>query len=69
MAKTPLSLSGNPSLKGRPRDFTLEISDVRVSYGARLIVCLTKGINIMPGLNEHPRALDFRMSEEGELIE
>ncbi len=69
MAKTPLSLSGNPSLKGRPRDFILEISDVRVSYGARLIVCLTKGINIMPGLNEHPRALDFRMSDEGKLIE
>lgn len=68
MAKTPLSLSGDPSLKGRPRNFDLEISDIRVSYGARLIVCLTKGINIMPGLNEHPRALDFRVDDEGELI-
>ncbi|CDR31487.1 Formate--tetrahydrofolate ligase [Acholeplasma oculi] len=68
IAKTPLSLSGNPLLKGRPSDFILEISDVKISNGAKQIVCLTKGINTMPGLNEHPRALDFKINDEGELI-
>ncbi len=68
IAKTPLSLTGDASLKGRPRNFVLEISNVKISYGARLIVALTKGINVMPGLNEHPRALDFRVDDEGEII-
>src|SRR5690606_37813510 len=68
IAKTPLSLSGDASLKGRPRNFILEISDIKVSFGAKLIVALTKGINTMPGLNEHPRALDFRVDDEGEII-
>lgn len=68
IAKTPLSLSGDPKLKGRPTDFILEINDIKISNGAKLIVCLTKGINTMPGLNEHPRALDFRISDEGEVL-
>lgn len=68
IAKTPLSLSGDPKIKGRPKNFTLDISDVKISYGAKLIVVLTKGINTMPGLNEHPRALDIRVDDEGELI-
>lgn len=68
IAKTPLSLSGDATLKGRPRHFNLEISDIKISYGAKLIVALTKGINTMPGLNEHPRALDFRVDDEGEII-
>ncbi|WP_162164069.1 formate--tetrahydrofolate ligase [Acholeplasma hippikon] len=68
IAKTPLSLSGDPKLKGCPKDFTLDISDVKISFGAKLIVTLTKGINTMPGLNEHPRALDIRVDDEGELI-
>lgn len=68
IAKTPLSLSGDPKLKGRPKDFVLEISDVKVSLGANLLVVLTKGISTMPGLNKHPRALDFRVDDEGNLI-
>ena len=67
IAKTPLSLSGDPKLKGRPKDFVLEISDVKVSLGANLLVVLTKGISTMPGLNKHPRALDFKVDDEGNL--
>src|SRR5690554_1710432 len=68
IAKTPLSLSGNPKLKGRPRDFNLDISDVKVSLGANLLVVLTKGINTMPGLNKTPRAMMMTVDENGELI-
>jgi formate--tetrahydrofolate ligase len=68
MAKTPMSLSGNPLLKGRPKDFTLEINQIRVSRGAGFIVCETKGIMVMPGLNKTPRALRFKLNNQG-LIE
>src|SRR5690554_229340 len=67
MAKTPLSLTQDASIKGRPTDFVIDISDIKISYGAKLIVALTKGISTMPGLNSHPRALDFRVDDEGEL--
>lgn len=68
MAKTPLSLTHDASSKGRPKGFTLEISDMYVSYGAELLVVLTKGIYTMPGLNAHPRVLEFRVSDEGEVL-
>lgn len=38
MAKTPLSLSGDPSIKGVPVDFTLKINDISISAGAGFIV-------------------------------
>lgn len=38
MAKTALSLSGDPSIKGAPTDFTLKISDISISAGAGFIV-------------------------------
>ncbi|CCV64963.1 Formate--tetrahydrofolate ligase (Formyltetrahydrofolate synthetase) [Alteracholeplasma palmae J233] len=68
MAKTPLSLSGDPLLKARPKDFILHISDIKLSNGAELIIPLTKGINVMPGLNKTPRVLDFHINKEGEVI-
>lgn len=40
MAKTAVSLSGNPNLKGVPTDFTLPIVDVYVSAGAGFIVTI-----------------------------
>lgn len=56
IAKTPHSFSGDASLVGRPSDFTLEITRITLSNGAGFIVARTKGINVMPGLNEFPRA-------------
>jgi len=40
VAKTALSLSGNPNLKGVPTDFVLPIVDVYVSAGARFVVII-----------------------------
>lgn len=56
IAKTPLSLSDNSKLVGSPKDFTLKIDEIRPSLGAGFFVALTKGINIMPGLNKHSNA-------------
>lgn len=38
MAKTPLSLTGNPTIKGAPTGFTLDINDVWISVGAGFII-------------------------------
>ena len=69
MAKTPLSLSGDASLKGVPQDFTLTIQEIRPSFGAGFLVARTKGIMIMPGLNKTPRAMDFRIDKDGNVTE
>ncbi len=69
MAKTPLSLTGDPKIKGLPIDFTLSIQEIRPSLGAGFLVALTKGIMVMPGLNKTPRALEMVIDSEGNLIQ
>ncbi len=69
MAKTHLSLSADKNLIGCPKDFVIEIKEVKPSLGAGFFVALTKGIVTMPGLNKTPRALDMKVNEHGELIE
>ena len=56
MAKTPLSLSDNPKLIGRPTDFVIHIKDMKISAGARFLVCLTGEVMTMPGLPKTPLA-------------
>lgn len=68
IAKTPSSLSGDAKLVGRPTNFNLEITDVTLSNGAQIIVAKTKGILLLPGLNEHPRAYDVVIDDQGELV-
>ena len=58
MAKTHLSISHNPSLKGCPEDYVFDISDARASLGAGFIYPLAGNIMTMPGLPAKPRALD-----------
>ena len=59
MAKTHLSISHNSALKGRPSDYTFEISDVRASVGAGFIYPIAGSIVTMPGLPGSPRSLDI----------
>ena len=58
MAKTHLSISHNPRLKGRPSGYTFEVNDVRASVGAGFIYPIAGSIMTMPGLPGSPRALD-----------
>lgn len=69
MAKTPLSLTGDPKIQGLPEPFELEIREIRPSLGAGFLVALTKGIMVMPGLNKTPRALDMKIDDQGNLID
>ncbi len=66
MAKTPLSISHLPSLKGRPSDYVFEISDVRASIGAGFIYPIAGNIVTMPGLPGSPRKLD--VDGEGNIL-
>jgi formate--tetrahydrofolate ligase len=54
MAKTHLSLSHDPQLKGRPRNWTLPILDFLVYKGAEFIVPLAGQISLMPGTASNP---------------
>jgi formate--tetrahydrofolate ligase len=69
MAKTPLSMTGDSNIKGVPEPFTLDIRSVRPSLGAGFLVALTKGIMVMPGLNKTPRAMKFRIDDDGNVTE
>lgn len=46
MAKTALSLTGDPNVKGAPKDFTLKINDVSISVGAGFIVPICGEVRI-----------------------
>ena len=56
IAKTQNSLSDNPALRGRPRDFDLTVRSVQINAGAGFLVVLTGDIMRMPGLSRHPQA-------------
>ncbi|TDL82667.1 formate--tetrahydrofolate ligase [Peribacillus frigoritolerans] len=65
MAKTQYSLSDQPELLGRPKDFTLTIRELKPSIGAGFLVCLTGDIMTMPGLPKKPAALSMSVDENG----
>ncbi len=54
MAKSPLSLSHDPSLKGRPTGFVLPIKELRILAGAGFLAAVCSGIQLMPGLPKRP---------------
>jgi len=54
MAKTQLSLSHDPDLKGVPRDWVLPVRDILVFAGARFLCPVTGDISLMPGTSSDP---------------
>jgi len=65
MAKTHLSLSHDPSLKGVPQGFTLPIRDIRCSAGAGFLYALCGEMRTMPGLPSRPAFMDVDLDENG----
>ncbi len=68
MAKTQQSLSDNPALLGRPRDFTVTVREIQLAAGAGFLVPITGEIMRMPGLPREPMANRFDLSDEGEVL-
>ena len=65
LAKTQYSLSDNQKLLGRPTGFRITVKKVKVSAGAKFVVCLTGDIMTMPGLPKVPSAEKIDVDENG----
>ncbi|MBC7093953.1 formate--tetrahydrofolate ligase, partial [Candidatus Bipolaricaulota bacterium] len=68
MAKTHLSLSHDPELKGRPEGFVLPVRDIRPSVGAGFLYALCGEIRTMPGLPSHPAGERVDLDEDGNVV-
>ncbi|MGG1984796.1 formate--tetrahydrofolate ligase [Brevibacillus brevis] len=68
MAKTPYSFTDRADLLGAPVDFTIQVSEVRISAGAGFIVALTGSLVTMPGLPKKPAAESLYVDENGHVI-
>ena len=67
IAKTPLSLSADSTLKGRPRDFTVTVRHLARWAGAGFTVAIAGSIVSMPGLPAHPSADSISLSDDGKV--
>ncbi|MBU2509820.1 formate--tetrahydrofolate ligase [bacterium] len=68
IAKTHLSLSHDPKLKGRPTGFTANVREIRASIGAGFLNPLLGEMTTMPGLPTHPAGEYIDIDEKGEII-
>ena len=67
IAKTQYSLTDNPKILGSPRNFTMHVSDIRLSAGAGFIVVLMGNIMTMPGLSKSPSYLKMKIYANGRI--
>ena len=65
VAKTAASLSDMPSARGRPRNFRIKVTELRINAGAGFIVVIAGNIMTMPGLPKVPAAAKIRVLRGG----
>jgi formyltetrahydrofolate synthetase len=68
VAKTHLSLSHDPNLKGRPTGFRLPVRDVRLAAGAGFIYPLAGDMRTMPGLPSRPAGEKIDIDADGNVV-
>ena len=68
MAKTHLSLSHDPSIKGRPRNYVFPIRDIRPSLGAGFLYPLCGDMRTIPGLPTRPAGEKVDIDAEGKVV-
>ena len=67
IAKTQSSLSDNPKAIGVPVNWTLTVTDAKLSAGAGFIVIICGDMMLMPGLPQTPAAVNMDVDENGEI--
>ena len=67
IAKTQKSLSDNPKLLGRPKDFIITVREIEIASGAGFLIPITGDIMRMPGLPAHPASERIDINEDGEI--
>ncbi|MDR2469388.1 MAG: formate--tetrahydrofolate ligase [Tannerella sp.] len=65
MAKTQKSLSDNPDLLGRPKDFIVTVREIEIAAGAGFLIPITGEIMRMPGLPEIPASERIDIDDQG----
>lgn len=68
LAKTHLSISHNPHLKGAPKGFRIPIKEIRASAGAGFLYPLLGDIMTMPGLGSSPGGERMDIDDHGNLL-
>ncbi len=68
MAKTHLSLSHDPALKGVPKNYRIPVRDVRASVGAGFLYPLLGEMRTMPGLPSTPAFIPVDIDETGRTL-
>jgi methylenetetrahydrofolate dehydrogenase (NADP+)/methenyltetrahydrofolate cyclohydrolase/formyltetrahydrofolate synthetase len=68
MAKTHLSLSHDPKLKGEPKGFRLPVRAIRASVGAGFLYPLCGQMRTMPGLPSRPAFMDVDLTDDGRIV-
>jgi formate--tetrahydrofolate ligase len=68
IAKTHLSISSDPTLKGAPTGWTLPVREVRASVGAGFVYPICGDMRTMPGLSKTPAAARIDLDENGEVV-
>lgn len=68
MAKTQKSLSDNPDLLGRPKDFIITVREIEIAAGAGFLIPITGDIMRMPGLPETPASEQIDIDDDGNIV-
>jgi formate--tetrahydrofolate ligase len=68
IAKTHLSISGDPALKGAPTGHTLSVREVRASVGAGFVYPICGAMRTMPGLGSQPAAMSIDVGPDGNVV-
>jgi formate--tetrahydrofolate ligase len=68
IAKTHLSISSDPKLKGAPTGWTLPVREVRASVGAGFVYPICGDMRTMPGLGAHPAATNIDLDADGQIV-
>ncbi len=68
IAKTHLSISGDPSLKGAPTGHTLQVREARASVGAGFVYPICGAMSTMPGLAKAPAASRIDFDDDGQIV-
>jgi len=67
MAKTQLSISDDPKKLGRPKNYKINVREVRISAGAGFVVAICGNIMTMPGLPKKPAAESIDIDSDGNI--
>ncbi|MGH9303858.1 MAG: formate--tetrahydrofolate ligase [Acidimicrobiales bacterium] len=68
IAKTHLSISSDPTLKGAPTGWRLPVREARASVGAGFVYLICGDMRTMPGLSKHPGAERIDIGPDGLIV-